>query len=242
VVDDEARFVAQLREVVALNEGAAALAATGVRVVSCDEKTGMQAVERLGKLQMARGRPERVESWYRRHGTLCLTANLDLATGKVVAPTLQRTRTNADFVEHVAQTIATDPDARWIFVVDNLDTHRSEELVRWVAAACGELGDLGKKWKSGSLRNRASRAAFLTDPARRIRFAYTPKHCSWLNEVERWFSKLARSLLRRGSFKSREDLAAQVRAYIAYYNTVNARPHRWNAKADDLLRKMRIGT
>lgn len=211
-------------------------------MVSCDEKTGMQAVERLGRQPMARGRPERVESWYRRHGTLCLTANLDLATGQVVAPTLQRTRTNVDFVDHVARTVATDPGARWIFVVDNLDTHRSEELVRWVAAASGVHADLGRKWKEGALRNRASRGAFLSDPAHRVRFAYTPRHCSWLNEVERWFSKLARSLLRRGSFSSRDDLAAQVQAYIAYYNAVGPRPHKWRANADDLLRKMGIET
>ncbi len=210
--------------------------------MSCDEKTGMQAIERLGRQPMARGRPERVESWYRRHGTLCLTANLDLATGRVVAPTIQGTRTNLDFVGHVERTVATDPNAPWIFVVDNLDTHRSEDLVRWVAATCGKTDELGKKWKSGPLRNRASRAAFLSDPTHRIRFVYTPKHCSWLNEVERWFSKLARSLLRRGSFNSREDLAAQIRAFIAYYNTVSARPHRWRAKADDLLRKMGITT
>lgn len=202
----------------------------------------MQAIERLGRQAMARGRPERIESWYRRHGTLCLTANLDLATGRVIAPTLERTRTNADFVEHVARTVATDPGARWIFIVDNLDTHRSEELVRWVAAASGDQRDLGTKWKHGALKNRASRGAFLSEPSHRIRFVYTPKHCSWLNEVERWFSKLARSLLRRGSFKSRADLAAQVQAFIAYYNTVSARPHRWTAKADDLLRKMRIAT
>ncbi len=182
----------------------------------------MQAIERLGRQAMARGRPERIESWFRRHGTLCLTANLDLATGQVIAPTLGRTGTNADFIEHVARTVTTNPQAGWTFIVDNLDTHRSEELVRWIAAACNDPGDLGTKWKHGPLRNRASRAAFLSEPHHRIRFVYTPKHCSWLNEVERWFSKLARSLLRRGSFRSR--------------------PHRWSTRADDLLRKMGIAT
>lgn len=97
----------------------------------------MQAIERLGRQPMAPGRPERVESGYRRHGTLCLTANLDPATGQVVAPTLQRTRTNADFVGHVERTVATDLDARWIFVVDNLHIHR------WNAKAEGLLRKRG---------------------------------------------------------------------------------------------------
>ncbi len=96
------------------------------------------------------------------------------------------------FVRHVEWTVATDPDAQWIFVVDNLDTHRSENLVRWVATTCEESGDVGKKGHDGPLRNRDSRAADLSDPTYRIRCVYTPKHCSWLNEVERWFSKLAR--------------------------------------------------
>lgn len=92
-----------------------------------------------------------------------------------------------------------------------------------------------------NLRNRASRTAFLTRPRHAIRFVYTPKHCSWLNEIERWFSKLARAVLRRGSFPSLDDLRQRVIDYIRYYNIVDAKPHRWRISADDLLAKFRIG-
>lgn len=242
VVEDEERFAEQVREVVGLLENAQALAEQGTRVVSCDEKTGMQAIERLGRWSMEPGLSERHESWYRRHGTLCLTANLDLATGQMVAPTIEKTRKNDDYLGHVRRTVATDPDAKWIFIVDNLDTHTSAVLVEWVANLCGVTEDLGKLYVRGHLRNRASRAAFLSCAEHRIRFVYTPKHCSWLNEVERWFSKLARAVLRRGSFTSLEDLEARVLAYIDYYNIVDAKPHRSRTSADEMLRKMRIGT
>ena len=129
-----------------------------------------------------------------------------------------------------------------VFIVDNLDTHTSPALVEWVAEQCGITEDLGKLYVRGHLRNRASRAAFLTCDDHRIRFVYTPKHCSWLNEVERWFSKLARAVLRRGSFTSLDDLKARVRAFIDYYNIVDAKPHRSRTSADEMLRKMRIGT
>lgn len=242
VIDDEEAFAEQVREVVELHQAAATLAAENVRVVSCDEKTGMQALERHGRWSMRPGRPERQEAWYTRHGTLCLMANLDLATGQVVAPTIGPTRKSKDFIAHVEQTVATDTDARWVFIVDNLDTHKSPELVEWIAARCGIGEDLGKKFVRGHLHNRASRTAFLTRPEHAIRFVYTPKHCSWLNEIERWFSKLARAVLRRGSFTSQNDLKRRVLDYIRYYNIVDAKPHRWRISPDDLLAKFRITT
>ena len=158
---------------------------------------------------MGPGRVQRREYEYIRHGTVCLTANLEIWCGWIIAPTLGPTRTEADFVAHVEQTVATDPLAGWVFIADNLNTHQSEGLVRWVAQSCEVDQDLGEKGKCGVLKSQESRATFLSDPSHRIRFVYTPKHSSWLNQVEIWFSILVRKLLRRSSFGSMEDLKGQ---------------------------------
>jgi len=158
---------------------------------------------------------------------LCLTANLEVWCGWIIAPTLGPTRTETDFLAHVQQTVATDPEAGWVFVVDNLNTHQSESLVVWVARAWGIAGDLGVKGKRGVLKSQPSRAAFLSDKGHRIRFVYTPKHTSWLNQVEIWFSILVRKLLRRGSFSSVADLRARILAFIDYFNRTMAKPIRW---------------
>src|SRR5262245_60499149 len=118
---------------------------------------------------MGPGRVQGREHEYKRHGTLCLTANLEIWCGWVIVPTLGPTRTEADFVGHIEQTVATDPLAGWVFVVDNLNTHQSEGLVRYVAQACGIHEDLGEKGKRGILKSQASRAAFLADRGHRIR-------------------------------------------------------------------------
>ncbi len=153
------------------------LAATGTHVASTDEMTGIQALERLHpSLPMQPGHVEREEFEYQRHGTLSLLANLDVATGQIVAPSIGPTRTEADFAAHIAQTIRTDPQAAWIFVTDQLNTHQSETLVRLVAAQCGIQEDLGIKGKRGHLANMGTRAAFLSDTSHRIRFVYTPTH------------------------------------------------------------------
>jgi len=214
-------------EVCDLYEQAGRLAEQGIHVVSTDEKTGIQALERLHPdLPMGPGEVQRREYEYRRHGTLCLTANLEVWCGLIVSPTLGPTRTEADFVAHVAQTVATDP-AGWVFLVDNLNTHQSEGLVLWVAQACGIEGDLGVKGKKGVLKSQKSRAAFLSDKGHRIRVVYTPKHTSWLNQIELWFSILVRKLLRRSSFSSVEDLKARILAFIDYFNRTMAKPIRW---------------
>ena len=217
-----------MAEVCDLYAQAGRLAEQGVHLVSTDEKTGMQALERLHPdLPPGPGRVQRQEYEYRRHGTLCLTANLEVWCGWVIAPTLGPTRTEADFLAHVQQTVATDPSAGWVFVVDNLNTHQSESLVVWVAQRCGLEGDLGVKGKRGVLKSQPSRAAFLSDKGHRIRFVYTPKHTSWLNQVEIWFSILVRKLLRRASFTSVEELKARVLAFIDYFNRTMAKPIRW---------------
>lgn len=204
------------------------LAAEGVHVVSTDEKTGMQALERLHETKPVRpGLVERVEFEYIRHGTLCLMANFDVVTGKVVSPSLGPTRTENDFVAHIDRTIDTDPSATWIFVADQLDTCLSAGLVEMVARRCGIEDDLGGKAERGILQSKKTRRAFLEDPAHRIRFVYTPRHCSWLNQVEIWFSLLARRLLKRSSFTSLDDLRDRGLAFIDYFNTILAKPFRW---------------
>jgi len=215
-------------EVCDLYEQAGRLAEQGVHLVSTDEKTGIQALGRLyPDIPMGPGAVQRREYEYVRHGTLCLTANLEVWCGLIVSPTLGPTRTEADFVAHVEQTVATDPGAGWVFIVDNLNTHQSEGLVLWVAQACGIEEDLGAKGKRGVLKSQKSRAAFLKDRGHRIRFAYTPKHTSWLNQVEIWFGILVRKLLRRSSFTSVEDLKARILAFIDYFNRTMAKPIRW---------------
>jgi transposase len=204
------------------------LAEQGIHLVSTDEKTGIQALERLyPDIPPGPGRVQRREYEYIRHGTTCLTANLEIWCGWIIAPTLGPTRTEADFVAHVEQTVATDPLAGWVFIVDNLNTHQSEGLVLWVAQTCGIEADLGEKGKRGVLKSQASRAAFLSDPGHRIRFVYTPKHTSWLNQIEIWFSILVRKLLRRSSFRSIADLQARILEFINYFNRTMARPIRW---------------
>lgn len=188
----------------------------------------MQALERIAPTKPpAPGQVEKREFEYTRHGTTCLIANLDVATGKVVTPTIGPTRTEVDFVEHVRRTIASDGKASWVFVLDQLNTHLSEGLVRLVADLCGITTDLGRKGQSGALKSVPSRRAFLTDESHRIRFVYTPKHCSWMNQIEIWFSILAARLLRRASFVSTEQLAERIRKFIDYFNKTLAKPFRW---------------
>jgi transposase len=211
-----------------LYEQAGRLAERGIHLVSTDEKTGIQALERLyPDIPPGPGRVQRREYEYTRHGTTCLIANLEIWCGWVIAPTLGPTRTEADFVAHVEQTVATDPEAGWVFIVDNLNTHQSEGLVLWVARTCGVEEDLGEKGQRGVLKSQKSRAAFLSEAGHRIRFVYTPKHTSWLNQVEIWFGILVRKLLRRCSFRSVEDLKARILAFIAYFNRTMAKPIRW---------------
>ncbi len=136
---------------------------------------------------------------------------------------------------HIRQTVATDPDAtRWHFAVDNLTIHQSESLVRYVAEASGVTADLGAKGQRCILANRQSRAAFLHDPTHKLVFHYTPKHASWLNQIELWLSILARKLLQRGSFTSVADLEAQVLAFIAYDNHTMAKPFKWTYRGTAL--------
>ncbi len=196
--------------------------------ICVDEMTGIQALQRIAATRtMKPGQRELQEFEYKRNGTVTLIGNFHVVTGELPAPTLGPTRTEADFASHIEQTVALDPQARYVFVVDNLNTHCSATLVELVARLCGVEDDLGQKGKRGVLKSMKSRQEFLSEMGRRIRFVYTPKHSSWLNQIEIVFGVIMRKVVRRGNFTSVDDLRSKLLAFIDYFNQVFARPFKW---------------
>jgi hypothetical protein len=214
----------------------------GELVVCVDEKTGIQALERLHPTKPARpGQVELQEFEYRRRGTRCLLASLVVPTGQILGSVTAR-RARWDFVRHVRDVVVAFPDIKkFHWVMDNLNTHWTLELCRYLAREEAEA-----VWDARPpLRTGAQRRAFLQDPAHKHVVYFTPKHGSWLNQIEIWFGVLARRVLRRGEFRSVQDLAQRILDYIAQYNRHQAHPYAWTytgqplASGDKRQRKRR---
>ncbi len=225
---DESAFDARVRAVCAICRQAPELHRQGIHVVCTDEKTGIRALEHKYPAKGVKpGWVARFEYQYQRHGTLCLMADFEVATGRIIVPGIGPTRTEQDFSAPIQRTVATDPNGRWLFVPDNLNTRQSASPVRWIARQCALDQDPGVKDKRGILKSMATRAALLTDPEHRIRFIPTPKHSSWLNQVEIRFSILVGRLLKRAGFNSTEELHQGLVDFIEYFNATMAKPFKW---------------
>src|SRR5499426_1308073 len=224
-------FEAKARDLCELYVNALRFYQQGRLVICVDEKTGMQILQRKYPTQPAQpGKPEKREHEYIRHGVRVLIASFVVPTGQVLWH-LGPTRTSEDFAAHLANVVRQLPDMpRYDWVVDNLNTHWSLEVCRLVAAWC-DLPFLPK-----TLRRGAQRRAFLSDPTHKHVVHFTPKHGSWLNQVELWFGVLARRFLKRGDFCSVEDFEARLLDYLDVYNTHYAHPYRWTYTGQPLVR------
>ncbi len=228
---DRELFDTQVQEVCqAYLQAAERQQSTGTHTVCVDEMTSLQANERRAETKLpGPGQIGKIECQYTRHGTLSLTGSWDVVTGQMINTTIDETRNAEDFALHIRETVATAPDHEWVFVMDNLNTHYGEPIVRTVAELIGmdqsELGD--KKRRKGILGSTTTRREFLTDASHSIRFVFIPKHSSWLNQIEIIFGVIAKRVMRHGNFSSKKDLRDKLLSFIEYFNRTYARPVDW---------------
>jgi transposase len=233
-IKDPEEFEKRVQKVCQVYQNSNQLAEEGIHILSTDEKTGIQALEHKHPAKPVKiGEVEKCEQEYIRHGTAALIASRDIVTGKITTPLIHETRTEEDFedfVKHISEVTALFPKDRYIFIMDQLNTHMSEGLVRHIARQCGiEEETLGEKGKYGILKTMKSRQEFLENKDNRIFIVYTPKHCSWMNQIEIWFSILSRMLLnKRSSFKALGVLKQKILDFINYYNEHLAKPFKWS--------------
>jgi transposase len=224
----------------------------GELTFSLDEMTGIQALERLmPDIPMKPGSCVKQEFEYIRHGTQTLIASFNVATGAIALATVGDTRTEQDLEAHVRNLIEQSPDAiKYHLVMDCLclgmghergtrstqlrNTHQSEALVRLTAQLEPNPIELGCKGKSGILHSMITRSEFLADPTHRLVVHFTPKHCSWMNQIEIWLSILVRKLLRRGNFSSTDALKTRILEFVEYFNRTMAKPFKWTYKGKPL--------
>ena len=231
-IEDWDAFVIRVALICELILQAISLEKPNLHLISVDEKTGIQALERIAAHQpMEKGKPRRIEYEYTRHGTTCLMAAIDVGRGKMISHRLHTTRKEEDFLIFIRQTVDQLPaTGQIIFLADQLNTHQSESLVRWIAQRLDFEKDLGTKGYKGILKSMETRKQFLESPEHRIRFVFTPKHCSWLNPIENWFAKLQRHVIKHGNFSSVKELENKIESYIDFYNRCLIKPLKWKFK------------
>lgn len=227
----DARKAEKIQAICTVYRSAPDRATQGELAMCVDEKTGIQALERdAPNKPMKPGAVEKLEYNYDRHGTQALIAGFNVVTGTVIG-TCGDSRTEADFVRFIDRVVTAHPFlTKYRFVVDCLNTHMSASLVEYVATYDGLEEDLGVKGTRGILKSMQSREAFLQDDSHTIVFYYTPKHASWMNQIEIWFSILVRKVIKRGNFVSKENLKHQIESFIEYFNTTMAKPFQWTYK------------
>jgi len=203
--------------------------------ISTDEMTGIQALETIAKdLPMSAGKPLAREFEYKRHGTQTLIGGFNIATGEAYG-LCGDTRTEEDFSAFIEHTIKKYPYyKKYHFVLDQLNTHKSETLVRLVAKYSNDTQVLGEKGKSGILKSMKTREEYLLNHKHKIVFHYTPKHCSWLNQIEIWFGIVMQKVIKRGCFKSQKNLKEKILAFIDYFNETMAKPFKWTYRGKPL--------